>query len=241
MPNWLPADWPAPKNIRAGTTLRTGGFSSGSYFSLNAANHVGDDPACVAANRKKIELQLQLPDQPVWLQQVHGNRVINAKSSSRNQEADASYTHQQGVVCAVLTADCLPVLLCNQAGTSIATAHAGWRGLLAGVLENTVMAMRRDDLLAWMGPAIGADYFEVGDEVRAAYINKAPEFSVAFRRLNETKWLADIYQLARIALHNAGVKQIYGGEFCTFGDYKRFYSYRRDGNTGRMASLIWRT
>lgn len=237
--SWLAAEWPAPETICAGVTLRHGGNSTGAFTSLNLAAHVGDKPAVVAANRTQIMRQLQLPREPFWLQQVHGARVVEAGRGSSAPQADASYTYQRRVVCAVMTADCLPVLLCDQNGTRVAAVHAGWRGLLAGVLEHTVMAMQGENLLAWLGPAICADCFEVGNEVRVAYIRKEPVFAGAFQPLNESKWLADIYQLARIALQRVGVTRVYGGDACTVAEQTRYYSYRRDGQTGRMASLIW--
>lgn len=237
---WLKADWPAPETVCAGTTLRSGGFSQGVFSSLNPAQHVGDDPAHVERNRLKIEQTLQLPAKPVWLQQTHSSRVIRANASTGPETADASFTSQPGVVCAVLTADCLPLLLCGRDGHAVAAVHAGWRGLLSGVVENTVKAMPDQDLLAWLGPAIGVDCFEVGEEVRNAFIDKSAMFAEAFRAHKENKWLADLYRLARIILKESGVNRVYGGDFCTMTDSERFFSYRRDGKTGRMATLIWK-
>lgn len=237
---WLAADWPAPDNICAGTTLRKGGFSQGVFSSLNPAKHVDDNPAHVARNRNKIKETLQLPSEPVWLQQIHSDRAIQANTASGVETADASFTCQKGVVCAVLTADCLPLLLCSRDGNSVAAVHAGWRGLLSGVVENTVKALSEENLIAWLGPAIGADCFEVGGEVREAFMNKSKFFTEAFRKQKEDKWLADIYRLARIILAASGVDQVYGGGYCTMTDSERFFSYRRDGKTGRMATLIWK-
>lgn len=237
---WLKADWPAPEAVCAGTTLRCGGFSQGVFSSLNPAQHVGDNPVHVERNRMKIEETLQLPAKPVWLQQTHSSRVIQADASLGSNTADASFTSRQGVVCAVLTADCLPLLLCSSDGNAVAAVHAGWRGLLSGVVENSVRAMPGQNLIAWLGPAIGADSFEVGEDVRNAFIGKSASFAEAFRKHKEDKWLADLYGLARIILAGLGIDRIYGGGFCTMTDSERFFSYRRDGRTGRMATLIWK-
>lgn len=236
---WLRADWPAPRGIHAGTTLRGGGVSATPYASLNPAAHVGDDPRHVQENRRRIREMLQLPSEPLWLEQVHGTCVVQAETVHGLPQADASFTAVKGVVCAVMTADCLPVLLCTQSGSVVAAAHAGWRGLLDGVLESTVAALPQEPLYAWLGPAIGAQRFEVGDEVRAAFVAKAAFYADAFVPLQNGKWLADIYRLGRLALHALGVDAVYGGGHCTVTDAARFFSYRRDGRTGRMASLIW--
>lgn len=236
---WLQADWPAPPGVHAFTTLRGGGVSTGSFASLNPASHVGDGLLHVLENRRRISEMLQLPNEPVWLEQVHGVRTVQADAVQGLERADAAFTAVKGVVCAVLTADCLPVLLCTQSGTAVAAAHAGWRGLLDGVVESTVAAMPNEPLYAWLGPAIGPQCFEVGDEVRTAFINKASIFAEAFVAKDNGKWLADIYRLGRLTLQQLGVYAIYGGEYCTVSDRQRFFSYRRDGQTGRMASLIW--
>lgn len=239
--NWIKPDWPLPAHVHAATTLRGGGASTGSYASLNPASHVNDDESHVRANRQIIRDMLQLPKEPVWLQQVHGTCVINADQAQGLEEADASYTDQSGTVCAVLTADCLPVLFCGDQGNVIAAAHAGWRGLQAGILIETLRAMACRDVSVWLGPAIGAHNFEVGDEVRNAFIANDLKAADAFKGNGTGKWLADIYRLARLQLTELGVDRIYGGNFCTVTDAQRFYSYRRDGAaTGRMASLIWR-
>ncbi len=233
-------DWPAPKRVRALTTTRRGGVSLPPYDSLNLGDHVGDDPAAVAENRRRLLTELELPQEPRWLTQVHGTCSADAAIVRQGCEADASYTDKVGVVCTVLTADCLPVLLCDRAGGQVAAVHAGWRGLLNGVIEQTIAAMDAEaDMLAWLGPAIGPAAFEVGEEVRAAFLADAPEAEVAFVPSPGGRWLADIYSLARQRLHRAGISAIYGGEHCTFSEPERFYSYRRDGRTGRMASLIW--
>lgn len=237
--HWITPDWPAPANIRAATTLRTGGVSSGAFSSLNPASHVGDVAEHVKQNRALIKDILALPDEPVWLQQVHGNRVVSAVKTAQPQLADASYTDQRGVVCAVMTADCLPLLICAVDGGKVAAIHAGWRGLLAGIIGNT-LDMMPQDVLVWLGPAIGPDCFEIGDEVRAAFLDKSADFTEAFKYQGNGKWLANIYQLARIDLAASGVNKVYGGNFCTVTEKERFYSYRRDKETGRMATLIWR-
>lgn len=238
--HFLFPDWPAPACVHAATTLRTGGVSRGPYTSLNPALHVGDDREAVMQNRRLIRDRLALPSEPVWLEQIHGNKVVKAGPMSGVPQADASYTGEPGLVCAVLTADCLPLLLCSMDGVLVAAVHAGWRGLLDGVIRNTVAALDRTDLLAWLGPAIGPDRFEVGEEVRAAFMQKSSAFAEAFKPQANGKWLADIYRLARIDLNMLSVTNIYGGRFCTVTEQDRFYSYRRDTVTGRMATLIWR-
>jgi YfiH family protein len=238
--HWLTPDWPAPANIHAATTLRTGGVSGGAYAGLNPAMHVGDDAELVKQNRQIIKELLALPGDPVWLEQIHSNRAVPAVASEPLQQADASYTAESGVVCAVLTADCLPLLVCSADGSEVAAIHAGWRGLLAGVIGNTVSAIRNSDLFVWLGPAIGPDCFEVGAEVRNAFLEKSAAFMTAFKQQDKGKWLADIYQLARIDLAMLGIDKVYGGGFCTVTEQERFYSYRRDKQTGRMATLIWR-
>jgi YfiH family protein len=239
--NWIKPDWPLPSQVKAASTLRTGGVSIDGYASLNPASHVNDDPEHVRVNRQRIKNMLQLPNEPVWLQQVHGVQVVRADLVQGAPEADASVTDQLETVCAVLTADCLPVLFCGDGGDVVAAAHAGWRGLQAGIIEQTIRAMRCRELSVWLGPAIGPDSFEVGDEVLHAFATSNPNATKAFKVCASGKWLADIYQLARLQLAELGVEQIYGGNYCTVADAARFYSYRRDGAaTGRMASLIWR-
>jgi YfiH family protein len=238
--HWLTPDWPAPANIHAATTLRTGGVSGGAYAGLNPAMHVGDDAELVKQNRQIIKELLALPGDPVWLEQIHSNRAVPAVASEPLQQADASYTAESGVVCAVLTADCLPLLVCSADGSEVAAIHAGWRGLLAGVIGNTVSAIRNSDLFVWLGPAIGPGCFEVGAELRNAFLEKSAAFMTAFKQQDNGKWLADIYQLARIDLAMLGIDKVYGGGFCTVTEQERFYSYRRDKQTGRMATLIWR-
>lgn len=239
MADLLFPDWPAPANVRAVQTLRTGGCSPAPWASFNLGDHVGDLPTHVAANR--AALRAVLPAEPVWLQQVHGIAVADADRQPLRPEADAVVARQVGSVCAVMTADCLPVLFCDRAGTVVAAAHAGWRGLEAGVLEATLAAMKVSpgEILAWLGPAIGPSCFEVGDEVRAAFVAVNPLAAEAFQPHGPGKWLADIYRLARQRLLASGVVAISGGDACTVSDGQRFFSYRRDGVTGRMASLVW--
>lgn len=245
--SWLMPDWPAPANVGALVTTRRGGVSVGAYASLNLGDHVGDDPEAVAINRAHVLVRAGVPAR--WLQQVHGTRVIDAAERMVPQagaapEADAAFVRQTGVACAIMTADCLPVLFCDAAGRVAAAAHAGWRGLLAGVLEATVAAMTAGEaaspeLLAWLGPAIGPQAFEVGGEVREAFMTADPGSASAFVPHGDGKWLADIYALARRRLAACGVTRVYGGNECTVSDAGRFFSYRRDGVTGRMASLVW--
>jgi len=242
-------DWPALANVRALQTTRDGGVSVGAYATLNLGDHVGDDPVAVARNR--VLLRASLPSEPVWLKQVHGNSVADADRTVGVPDADAALARQPGKVCAVMTADCLPLLFCDEAGTVVAAAHAGWRGLAGGVVEATVKAMNvaPERLLVWLGPAIGPQAFEVGEEVRQKFMTHDPEAVKAFvpspglrtqhSALSTQKWLADIYLLARQRLAALGVKRVYGGTLCTYTDAERFYSYRRDQATGRMASLIW--
>ncbi|MDO2948308.1 peptidoglycan editing factor PgeF [Aeromonas simiae] len=241
--SFIQPDWPAPANVHALSTTRLGGLSSGPFAGLNLGDHVGDDPVRVEENRALLQRDAAIPGTLPWLRQVHGITVHPAATPSVTApEADAACAHAPGHPCVVMTADCLPVLFCDRAGTVIAAAHAGWRGLHAGVLEASVTAMGCDpaEVLAWLGPAIGPDAFEVGSEVRTAFIAEQAEASEAFKpSANADKWLANLYQLARLRLRRAGVSAIYGGEFCTVSDATRFYSYRRDGQTGRMASLIW--
>ncbi|MBP2859742.1 polyphenol oxidase [Dickeya oryzae] len=234
-------DWPASARVRACSTTRLDGVSSAPYDSLNLGNHVGDSPLHVQDNRQRLLATAELPVMPHWLQQVHGTQVINLDQvSSDSLTGDAAYTTRQDRVCAVMTADCLPVLFCSANGDEVAVAHAGWRGLQAGVLEETLRHFhaRPADILAWMGPAIGPQQFEVGGEVREAFLQVDPIADCAFVPRNG-KFLADIYQLARLRLAAAGVTQVFGGEYCTVSDSGRFFSYRRDGMTGRMATLIW--
>jgi len=240
--DWIEPDWPAPPGVRAMATTRHGGVSLPPFDQLNLGDHVGDEPSAVAENRCRLQTALQLPAQPVWLNQIHGIDVVDAGHTLNIAAADASYTVDEGVVCAVMSADCLPVLLCDLNGRCVAAVHAGWRGLADGVIEATVRRMvRRSDagLMAWLGPAIGAQAFEVGDEVRQTFLKADPNSVAAFERSGNGRWLADLYALARQRLQRLGVEHIYGGHWCTFRESGLFFSYRRDGATGRMATLIW--
>ncbi|MGQ7815609.1 peptidoglycan editing factor PgeF [Metapseudomonas furukawaii] len=238
MNHWLKPDWPAPACVRACVTTREGGFSLPPYEGLNLGSHVGDDPLAVERNRQALTDALGC--RPAWLSQVHGVQVVEA-NPSRVDEADGSWTATPGVAASVLTADCLPALFCDRAGTRVAATHAGWRGLANGVLEATLdaLALAPEEVLVWLGPAIGPEAFEVGPEVREAFVAQHPQAASAFRpSLNAGKFMADIYQLARIRLAARGVTAVHGGGFCTVGD-PRFYSYRRAARTGRFASLVW--
>lgn len=240
---WIEPRWPAASNLHALSTIRQGGVSQSPWTSLNLGDHVNDDPRNVAENRRRLRHLAGLPHEPQWLTQVHGCAVLDAAElhSSLSCEADAVYSNTANTLCAVLTADCLPVLFADPGGREVAAAHAGWRGLAGGVLEQTVgrFAAAPETLLAWLGPAIGAASFEVGADVREAFLEWSGNCEAAFIEHGEGHWLADIYQLARLRLHKAGVTAIYGGDYCTYSDAKRFFSYRRDGETGRMATLIW--
>lgn len=249
--DFITPDWPAPANIHALQTTRQGGISLAPYDSLNLGSHVQDDPIHVAHNRQL--LSQFVPSEPVWLNQVHGINVVDAANTDCVPNADASFTTRHNAVCVTMTADCLPILLCDKAGTVVASVHAGWRSLCDGVIEATVQKMPADtdQLMAWLGPAIGPLAFEVGSEVRAQFLAKDAQAEIAFKPQlasesnSGDKWLADIYTLAAQRLNNIGVKQIYGGgqqeTFCTFTDEQRFFSFRRDNLTGRMATLIWIT
>lgn len=231
-------DWPAPANVKALQTTRHGGVSSGVYASLNLGDHVKDHPQHVAANRQL--LSAYVPSEPVWLNQVHGVRVIDAALSSCLESADASFTSRKQVVCVTMTADCLPVLLCDQAGTAVSAIHAGWRSLCDGVIEEAVAAMTvsPSELMAWLGPAIGPYAFEVGSEVRAQFMAQDMQAESAFKQKGN-KWLGDLYAIARQRLQALGVTQVYGGGRCTYSEPETFFSFRRDGDTGRMGTFIW--
>ena len=234
----LVPDWPAPAIVRACVTTRAGGVSVAPFDTLNLGDHVGDDPAAVAENRRR--LQALLGCRAAWLQQVHGVTVVEA-DPQQLLEADASWSARPGVACAIMIADCLPVLFCDRAGSRVAAAHAGWRSLAGGVLEASVAALScpADQVLVWLGPAIGPQAFEVGAEVREAFVDQHPQAAEAFvPSVNPGRFMADLYRLARIRLAAVGVTAVSGGSLCTFND-PRFYSYRRAARTGRLASLIW--
>jgi YfiH family protein len=249
-PGWLDADWPAPPGVRVITTLRGGGCSAGAYASLNLGDHVGDVAAHVAENRRRLGIAAQLPGEPRWLKQVHGDQVADLDVLASLAEAgaggvpiaDGAFTHQPGRICAILSADCLPVVLASESGDVVGVAHAGWRGLAGGVIEATVRAMRAAPatLVAWLGPAIGPEHYEVGGEVRAAFMAHDLGAAAAFMPSAHGRYMADLYCLARRRLRGLGVVRIFGGGECTHARPDRYFSHRRDGATGRQATLIWR-
>jgi len=241
MINSIIPQWPAPKGVVACSSTRGGGVSLPPYDSLNLGAHCGDNRDSVETNRLRLYQAMNMPSAPVWLEQVHGKAVLNLDEAPfASKQADAAYTQSVGNVCAVMTADCLPVLFCNLAGNQVAAAHAGWRGLCEGVLEETLARFHDSpgNILAWLGPAIGPNAFEVGPEVREAFVEKDKKAGQAFRAFDK-KYYADIYQLARQRLENVGVTQVYGGCRCTLTESNDFFSYRREKVTGRMASFIW--
>lgn len=238
----------SPVNVNAYTTLRIGGFSTGDYNEYNLATHVGDNEATVNKNRTKLVEDLALPSEPVWLNQVHSNRVIyiNKNDALKTEDnlpiqADASVASEKGIVCTVMTADCLPVFFCNKAGTEVAVAHAGWRGLHAGIISNTLKSMNSsvEDILVSLGPAIGPKVFQVGEEMKQTFVEKNQINMDAFLQTSTKKYLCDIYKLAQIELCSAGVTHVESDSYCTYSDSNKFYSYRKQKQTGRMASLIW--
>lgn len=243
-PALLAPQWEATGGVRAACSLRGGGVSKAPFDSFNLGAHVGDEPDAVAENRRRLRSALSLPGDPLWLQQVHGTRVVDADAAATSipEPADAAVTRQRGRVLAILVADCMPVLLSSRTGDCVAAAHAGWRGLAAGVLEATVAALgvAGRDLQAWLGPAIGPAHFEVGDEVRAACVVPDAGAAAAFVRNGRGRWQCDLEALARQRLTALGVTRIASAALCTYANPERCYSYRRDGRTGRMAALIWR-
>jgi polyphenol oxidase len=238
-------NWPAPKNVKAVATTRQFGYSKPPYNEFNLADHVNDDPLMVNKNRELLYEELQLATPAIWLNQTHSNRAIYLPINDQGKiEADAAFTDQKQFACTVMTADCLPILLCNKAGTKVAAIHAGWRGLLGGIIENTITKMNipGNELLAWLGPAIGPNYFAIREDVYNLCLNRDRNFEKFLKKVDNNQWLADIYSMAHQILQNFGVNNIYGEEFCTFTDNQLFFSYRRDGaKTGRIASLIWLT
>lgn len=255
--NLITPTWPAPSNIKAFTTTREGGVSAGMFGQFNLSAQAGEAIDIVEKNRALLKAQLALPAEPIWLTQVHGTQVVCADSMQQLQHttqaedtlatntahtADASFSQQPNTVCAILTADCLPLLLCNTAGTRIAAIHAGWRGLAAGIIETTLATLPTDKWLVWLGPAIGPRAFEIGEDARTLLLRDNPSDTIALTaRAEKGKWLADLYQLARLRLNRLGINQVYGGDYCTYTQNTLFYSYRKQHPTGRMASLIWMT
>ena len=238
MHDFITPNWPAPPQVKAYTTTRKAGCSQSPYSSFNLATHVGDELTSVMANRSALRKSLKLPSEPIWLEQTHSVKAIDAISTNIDCQADASYTDTVGQVCVILTADCMPVLFCNREGTKVAAIHAGWRGLANGILEE-VLQHFTTDVLVWLGPAIGPQVFEVGTEVYETFTNFLPQAAEAFKPTDNDHWLADLYLLARQRLANQGITSVFGSNFCTYSEPERFYSYRRDKVTGRMASLIW--
>jgi len=238
---WMTPDWPAPATVRALSTFRDGGVSEGRYASLNLGSHVEDTAVAVGENRRLLRAAAGLPAEPVWLTQVHGVGVRDLDTDEVLGPADAAVTRQPGRVCAILTADCLPVLLAAESGGGVGAAHAGWRGLAAGVIEATVAVMGGSaaGLLAWLGPAIGPGHFEVGTEVRDELLRADPAAEGAFERNARGRYMADLYALAHSRLMRLGVRRIYGGGECTYAAADKYFSHRRDGLTGRQATLIW--
>jgi YfiH family protein len=243
----LTPDWPTPPGIHAAFTLRSGGVSTAPFDSLNVGAHVGDQAAAVAENRRRVRARLHLPEEPSWMEQVHGTEVLDLDAAPEAAtagtiRADGAFTRHAGRVCAVQVADCLPVLLAPRDGSAVAAAHAGWRGLAAGVLEATVrrLALEPRNLIAWLGPAIGPAHFEVGEEVRRAFLAHDGAAACAFAANARGRWQCDLAGLARQRLAALGVAAHFGGSWCTYAEASRFFSYRRDGRCGRMAALIWR-
>ena len=235
--------WPLAEKVNVLTTTRMGGVSVAPFNEFNLADHVGDDAEAVASNRNQLVQNLHLPTSPVWLKQTHSTRVVDAAIAvGKDIEADALYTQQAKTVCAIMTADCLPLVLSDDEGECIAVVHAGWRGLVNGVIENTVAAMGSHcrPTLAWLGPAIGPQAFEVKQDVYQAYVNKSISFQACFKPRSQQAWDLDIYAAARIVLSNCSIEHVYGGDLCTYTDAERFFSYRRDGVTGRQATLAWK-
>lgn len=244
--DYLVPDWPAPDNVQAAITLRSSGSSCSPYNHFNLATHVGDNPQQVELNRQQLIQQLNIQAQPRWLNQVHGTKVVNGSIRDCLLEADGCFTDSVNHCCVILTADCLPVLLCNQQGTKVAAVHAGWRGLCGGIIGNAIKKFDQNDtLLAYLGPAISAAHFEVGPEVLELFLANATDnehavkIEQAFVNSSGDRYFADLYALARAELQKNAVTHIYGGNFCSFGQPEQFYSYRRDKNCGRNASLIW--
>ncbi|MCH8536456.1 MAG: polyphenol oxidase [Alkalimonas sp.] len=238
---FITPDWPAPEWVKACSSTRFGGYSTGVFASLNLGDHVGDAPEQVQRNRQLLQQHAGMPAAPVWLEQVHGTAVLRLpRQANSTLQADAAVSSAVGQVCSVMTADCLPVLFCDRSGQQVAAAHAGWRGLLGGVLEATVANFTQPtEVMAWLGPAIGPKAFEVGAEVRTQFIARQNGAETAFQPSTQGKWLANLYELARQRLQAVGVTAIYGGDYCTLSQPELFFSYRRDGQTGRMASCIW--
>ena len=240
-PSWIVPEWPAPISVRALSTMRGGGVSAAPYGSLNLGSHVGDADAAVAENRRRLAAAAGLPAQPAWLRQVHGTAVVDLDAPDPTTPADACFSREPLRVCAILTADCLPILLAAESGDLVAAAHAGWRGLAGGVIEALVASLpiQPGKLMAWLGPAIGPQHFEVGPEVREALLTRDSGAETAFAPNARGRFMADLGKVAHRRLASAGVERTYGGGHCTFAEKDRYFSHRRDGLTGRQATLIW--
>ena len=239
---WLPAIWPAPDHIHAGISTRVPGYSQPPYAEFNLAQHVGDDEISVQRNREKLKTFLRLPAEPHWLNQTHGSQIVDIRTALSPRDADAAYTSKPGIVCALLTADCVPILICNRSGTEIAAIHAGWRGLAANIIAKALTRFKSgaDDLMAWIGPHISADNYTVREDVRITCIDSlSASVTDAFYPCGNNTWRADLAKLASMLLSTAGLTDIHPSKFCTFENTGLFYSYRRAKITGRMASLIW--
>jgi YfiH family protein len=238
--NHIQAQWPAPANIRAITTTRSGGVSQADYAAFNLGAHVGDDQQHVMANRQLLRDSLQLPNEPIWLEQTHSTRCVNVDIPNFDCNADAAITRQKHQVLAIMTADCLPILLCNRQGTEIAAIHAGWRGLAQGIVDNTLSELQSkpDDCLAWIGPAICGQCYATGAEVLEQFVSRYPFADQAFIRQDQ-QWFADLPKLAELILQGHGISSVYPSHLCTFETNSQFYSYRRAAQTGRIATLIW--
>ena len=237
---WLWANWPAPKHVRAGTSIRFGGVSHSPYNDLNLALHVGDKPDNVTKNRKILSNYLKLQSEPVWLEQTHGSNIISIDTEPKYLVADGSHTSKKNKVCTIMTADCVPVLLCNTDGEKIAAIHAGWKGICQGIIENAIKEFpESESILAWIGPCISSEHYEVGKDVYEGCLNRSALLKCAFNQINANHWYCDLVNIVKIILNNSGVGAIYESNLCTYKMDKLFYSYRRDGNTGRTASMIW--
>lgn len=238
---WIAADWPVPGHVYAGSTTRCGGISQPPYDSLNLAAHVGDKDKNVSHNRQRLINELQLPAEPAWLEQQHGCEIIDAAATGKKRRADGAYTNITGHVCVVLTADCLPLLICDRDGDEIAAIHIGWRGYTKKIITAAIKTFRQrpENLLAWIGPCISAGQYEVGNEVRQACLSVSETSAIAFTPSRKDHWYADIQLLVRLQLQEYGLENVFGGQYCTYVDKSLFYSYRRDRDTGRTASMIW--
>lgn len=237
---WLWADWPAPKRIRAGTSIRIGGYSKIPFNSLNLAQHVGDDPTDVKKNRETLSYHLELPSEPIWLNQTHSSKIISIDSTPENRDADGSFTTKQNNICAVLTADCVPVLFCKKDGTKIAAIHAGWKGICDGIIENAIKTFSEPEtILVWIGPCISSQHYEVGKDVYTSCLNHSNLLKSAFKQTKVDHWHCNLVKIVKIILENANVGAIYECNLCTYKMDELFFSYRRESNTGRTASMIW--